>query len=200
MKVSDYAKNYYNTNNTYIKVEDLGQLIALSIKKLQWAAKPSEIFLNKHNHDLIFNDTVPNYPRDMILLNNLYHAMRRGLQKYIQMPAQMNDSSQIVFNKPIVKAYIFYIATLFYYQMPQKDSIRRNYSIKLYKIANSTLVVDFENFYTRYILKVKNWYMTESNNLGNDVSQKSLDNYFAVFATELGINLNGAIPFSSKAM
>jgi len=199
MKIPDYAKNYFNTNNTYISVTELGQTIALSMKKLQWAAKPSEIFLNKINHDQIFIDTVPNSTRDIILLHNMYRASKRALQNYLKKPAHLNDSSQVIFSKPIVRAYVYYIALLFYYQMPQKESIRRDYSIKLFKIANPNLVADIENVYTRYIAKIKSWYLDESNRLDSELSSKRLDKFFSSLLTELGINPNGAIPFTAKA-
>jgi len=199
MKIPDYAKNYFNTNNTYISVTELGQTIALSMKKLQWAAKPSEIFLNKINHDQIFIDTVPNSSRDIILLHNMYRASKRALQNYLKKPAHLNDSSQVIFSKPIVRAYVYYIALLFYYQMPQKESIRRDYSIKLFKIANPNLVADIENVYTRYIAKIKSWYLDESNRLDSELSSKRLDKFFSSLLTELGINPNGAIPFTAKA-
>lgn len=54
MRNAENAKYYPATNGTYIKVVDLGQVIALSRHNLQWAAKPSEIFLNKQNHEKIF--------------------------------------------------------------------------------------------------------------------------------------------------
>jgi hypothetical protein len=47
MKNAERAKHYYATRGAYIKVMDLGQVIALSRNNIQWAAKPSEIFLNR---------------------------------------------------------------------------------------------------------------------------------------------------------
>ena len=51
MKNADNAKYFPNTNGTFIKVVDLAQVIALAKNNIQWAAKPSDIFLNKLNHD-----------------------------------------------------------------------------------------------------------------------------------------------------
>ncbi len=200
MKISDIAKNYYSTNNTYITITNLGQIIAVSANKLQWAAKPSDIFLNKQNHDSIFSDSIPNYPRDIILLHNLYKAMKRSLSNYKKMPSHLNDSTQYVFTKQILNAHVFHVTMLYYYQVRQKDSIRREYSNKLLKIANPTLVSDIENFYTKNLTKVRTWYIGESNNLTEDVSHKKLDGYFSQLLIELGVDINGLIPFSAKTI
>jgi len=74
MKNSENAKHYWATNGTYIKVVDLGQVVALSKQNLQWAAKPSEIFLNKENHDRIFDRSITRYPRDTVFVSNLFKA------------------------------------------------------------------------------------------------------------------------------
>jgi hypothetical protein len=201
MKIADYAKNYFNTNNSFITVMELGQIIALSARKLQWAAKPSEIFVNKTNHDSIFLDTIPNFSRDIVLLQNLYRAIKRALYNYLKKPAHLNDTSQIIFSKQIVKAYVYYVALIYYYQMPQKESIRRDYSQKLYKIASPTLVADIESFYIKYIAKIKSWYLDESNHLDNDLSSKKLDKFFTALLIELGINTtNKIMPFTSNAI
>ncbi|HEY1255036.1 MAG TPA: AIPR family protein [Terracidiphilus sp.] len=82
LKNSDSAKHYLNTNGTYIKVVDLAQVIALSRPQLlQWAAKPSEIFANKENHERVFDRSIPRYPRDMVFVSNIFKAMKRGLNK-----------------------------------------------------------------------------------------------------------------------
>lgn len=180
-------------------LSELGQIIALSTRKLQWAAKPSEIFTNKANHDQIFIEIIPNFSRDIVLLQNLYHAIKRSLYNYLKKPAHLNDTSQIIFSKPIVKAYVYYVALLYYYQMPQKESIRHDYSLKLFKIANPTLVSDIESFYLKYIAKIKNWYLEESNRLDSDLSSKKLDVFFTSLLIELGIDTtNSVMPFSSN--
>ncbi len=201
MKIADYAKNYYNTNNSYITVTELGQIIALTTRKLQWAAKPSEIFINKINHDSIFNDTIQNFSRDIVLLQNLYRAIKRALYNYLKKPAHLNDTSQIIFSKPIVKAYVYHVAIIYYYQMPQKESIRHDYSQKLFKIASPTLVSDVESFYLKCIAKIKSWYVEESKGLDNDLSSKKLDKYFTSLLIELGIDANSSLmPFTSNSI
>jgi hypothetical protein len=200
MKIGDFAKYYYNTNNTYITIAGLGQIIAVSTNKLQWAAKHSDIFLNKQNHDSIFIDSVPNYPRDIIFLHNLFKAMRRSLTNYKNMPSHLNDSTQYVFTKQMVNMHVYHMTMLFYYQVRQKDSIRKDYSTKLLKIANPTLVSDIENFFTKNLTKVRIWYVEESNNLSDDVSHKKLDSYFSQLLIEIGIDMNGLIPFSAKTI
>src|SRR5208337_4060561 len=76
MKNLDSVKYYPNTNGAYIKVLDLAQVIALSRRDLQAAAKPSEIFANKENHDRIFDKSIPRYPRDMVFVSNTFRAMK----------------------------------------------------------------------------------------------------------------------------
>ena len=51
-EVSKY-KQYFHICARY------GQIVCLSRRNLQWAAKPSEIFLNKKSHDSVFSSNAP---------------------------------------------------------------------------------------------------------------------------------------------
>jgi len=200
MKTTENAKHYFNTNGTYINIVDLGQTIALSRQLLQWAAKSSEIFLNKGNHDKIFDGQVPKYGRDAIFVSNLYKAAKRGLNKYLELPVHANSNAPIIFRKQIVRAHVFYLALLHFYQHANRESARANFCVSLCKKAAPTLVDEVQGFYQKIITKIKNWYTEESKDLTVEVSRKKLDGYFANLATELGIDVEGNIPFTEAAI
>jgi hypothetical protein len=202
MKVADNAQHYWATNGTYIKVVDLAQLIALARNNLQWAAKPSEIFLNKVNHDKIFDRNVPRYMHDMVFASNLFKAMKRGLNNYLGTPAYAGDGrAWEVFRKPIVRMHVFYITLLHYYQSDKCRDIRGDFSRKLNKIAAPSLTTDVETFYRHSIAKIRSWYMTESKNLTQEVSNRKLDSFFERLAIDLGVEaVDGLIPFSPTSI
>lgn len=200
MKKAESAKDYFNTNNAHITVMDLGQLIAFAKGKLQWAAKPSEIFLNKTNHDAIFDVSIENYAQDMVVMHNIFKALKRGLQHYLQKPAHSDDHSQRIFSKPIVRAHVYYIGLLHYYRHPSKENIRIDASQRLHRIANSSLVDDTLVTYQKYISKFKNRYLTDSKQMEQDVSNKKLDAITKDILSELGIGQIDSLPFSESAI
>jgi hypothetical protein len=124
MKNADNAKHYDNTGTAYVKVLDLGQIIALSRQNLQWAAKPSEIFLNTENHKKIFDQQIPKQARDIVFVSNLYKATKRALKNYLELPAHANSSAPMIFAKQIVRAHVFYVALLHFYQSANRHSAR----------------------------------------------------------------------------
>ena len=129
-----------------LMIETVGQLIALARGNYQWTAKPSEIYINKQNHDSIFTKDIPNYGKDIVFCSNLFKAAKRGLTKYLELQVHNNEVTWNIFNKPIVKAYVYRTALLYYYQKYNHD---RKYSDWLYKIASPTLVADFEKIYSK---------------------------------------------------
>lgn len=201
MKNTDNAKYYSNTNGTYSKVVDLGQIIALSRGELDWAAKPSEIFLNKENHDKIFDSSIPKYPRDIIFVSNLYKAMKRGLNTYLELPTHANSYAPIIFKKSIIRAHVYYLALLYFYQNDNKWSARADFSIKLLKIASPKLVDDLQSFYQKVVSKTKNWYTEDSKNLTVEISKRRRQEFFGTLGNELGIDdSEGSKPFSTKSI
>ena len=121
---ADKAKHYYNTNGTFIQVTDLGQVIALAMQNLSWAAKPADIFVNKDNHDKIFGRSLPRFTRDIVFVSNLYKAMKRGLNTYLELPVHANSNAPVIFKKPILRAHVFYLAQLHFYQNDRRQSAR----------------------------------------------------------------------------
>ena len=200
LKSTETAKHYYNTNGTHIEVVGLGQIIALSRRNLQWAARPSEIFVNKEKHDKIFDVAIPRYPRDAIFMWNLYKAMKRGLNKYLELPVHANSNAPVIFKKQIVRAHVFYLGMLHYYQNEGKRPIRADFSVSLYKRANPRLVDDLQGFYQRIITKIKAWYTEESQSLTNEIGNKKLDAFFGNLANDLGSDVEGALPFSDTSI
>jgi len=201
MKNADTAKHYPHTNGTSIAVERLGQIIALIRGQLSWGAKPSEIFLNKESHDKIFDRTAAKCPRDAVFCVNVHMASRRGLERYLWQPSYANSNALKIFVKPMIRAHLFRLAILYFYQHDGKDSERGEYSRDLLKKASKTLVEQMEGFYLKVVSKTKNWYLEESKNLEIDVSKKSMDSFFSGLETELGIDFNdGCVPFSAKSI
>lgn len=201
MKNSEIAKHYWNTNGTYLKVMDLGQVIALSRAQLQWAAKPSDIFANKQNHDDTFDRTIPRYPRDMIFVSNVFRAMKRGLNKYLEMPTHANSNAPVIFKKQIVRNQIYRLALLHFYQHDGRADARADFSTSLSKIANPRLIENVQSFYSRIVLKTRTWYTSESKDLTTEISKKKVDAFFDNLAIELGLDsIEGALPFSPTGL
>jgi hypothetical protein len=191
----DIAKNYSKTNQTFVDVETVGQLIALAKGNYQWTAKPSEIYINKQNHDSIFTTDIPNYGKDIVFCFNLFKAAKRGLKKYLELQVHNNEVTWNIFNKPIVKAYVYRTALLYYYQKGNHD---RKYADWLYKIASTTLVDEFEKIYSKFISKTKKFYLTEK---ASDVSSKKLTKFFNNLFIELGIDTDeGVMPFTTRTI
>lgn len=155
MRSAENAKHYPSTNGTYIKVVDLAQVIALARNNIAWSAKPSEIFLNKQNHDGIFDRSIPKYPRDMIYCSNLQKCIKRGLNNYLDLPTHANSNAPTIFKKPVVRNHVYRLALIYFYQNPNKETIRADYSKSLLKIAS--LADEMDTFFMKVVSKVKNW-------------------------------------------
>jgi len=191
----DIAKNYSKTNQTFLDVETVGQIIALARGNYQWTAKPSEIYINKQNHDSIFTKDIPNYGKDIVLCSNLFKAAKRGLSKYLELQTHNNELTWNIFNKPIVKAYVYRTALIYFYQKYNHDS---KYSDYLLKIASPTLVAEFEKIYSKFITKTKTFYLNEKT---GDVSSKKLTTFFDNQFIELGIDTDeGVMPFTNRTI
>ena len=191
----DIAKNYSKTNQTYLDVETVGQIISLARGNYQWTAKPSEIYINKQNHDSIFTKDIPNYGKDIVLCSNLFKAAKRGLSKYLEIQTHNNELTWNIFNKPIVKAYVYRTALIYFYQKYNHDS---KYSDYLLKIASTTLVAEFEKIYSKFITKTKTFYLNEKS---GDVSSKKLTTFFDNQFIELGIDTDeGVMPFTNRTI
>ena len=200
MQSIDVARQYTKTNNAFISIVDLGQVVALARRNLQWAAKPSEIFINKKNHDRIFDRNIAAHPYDIVWLWNLQKALRRGLENYLQMPTYQDERSFAVFRKPIVKAYLHYAGLAYFYQNPKKNDLRLEYSTWLSKKANPTLVQECETFYQKVVAKTKQWYLDESKGFRAKVSSKQMDGYLQTLCIELGLEVEiGPMPFDERA-
>jgi len=200
MKKPAIAKNYPYTNNTFVTVFDLGQLICLSRSKLQWAAKPSEIFLNKKNHDFVFDESIPGYARDIVLTSNVFKGIKRGLLNYLSRLTYSVDETSKIFSKPLVKTYIYYIALMHFYQDKNAAPLREDFSETLNKIAPPKLVTEFETFFPKVVTKTRKWYVSESNDFKNEVSNKKLDEFLKNISKELGVDLEGPTPFTKDSI
>jgi hypothetical protein len=191
----DSAKDFTKTNQTFLNIEAVGQIIVLAKGNYQWAAKPSLIYMNKVNHDSVFTEDIPKYSKDMVFCSNLFKAVKRGLSKYLDLQVHKNEITSNIFNKPIVKAYVYRTALLYYYQRSNHD---KKYADYLYKKASPTLVPEFEKIYSKFISKTKNFYLAEQ---ARDVSSKRLTAFFEDLFYELGIDIKkGAMPFTDRTI
>lgn len=200
IKSSDNAKHYFATNGTFIRVVDLAQIVALARRNLQWAAKPSEVFINKESHDKCFDKYAVRNPRDIVFAWNLYKALKRGLNKYLEVPAQANSNAPVIFKKPIVRAHVYSLGLPHFYQSEIRRSARCEFSSSLHKIANPRLVDEVQVFYRTVVTKIRNWYTDESKGLAVEVAKKRMDVYFTTLGTELGIDEDGASPFTERTI
>jgi hypothetical protein len=200
MKRTETAKNYPFTNGTYIRVVDLAQIVALARGSFPWAAKPSDVFINKESHDKCFDKFVGRDPHDIIFCWNLHKALKRGLNKYLEIPAHANSNAPLIFRKPSIRAHVYSLGLLHFYQNDNRKNARQASSTSLHKIANQKLVEEVQTFCQKIVTKVKNWYTDESNDLTREISKTRVDAYFANLAVELGIDTGGARPFTSSAL
>ncbi len=202
MKNADNAKHYGPTNGTFVRVTDLAQLIALARRNIAWAAKPSEVFVDKESHDKCFDRYVARNPRDIIFVWNLYKALRRGLNKYLDLPTHVNSAAPAVFKKQTVRAHTYSLALLHFYQSPNRKDVRAGHSSVLSKKANATLVDEAQKvFYQRTVTRIRDWYVQQSKEFEVEVSKKKLDEFFLVtLAGEIGVDHEGACPFSATAI
>jgi hypothetical protein len=202
MKNVERAQQYQNTNATYIKVVELGQVVALSKAELQLAAKPSEIFLNKENHEKIFDRSVAAYPRDIVFASNSFKALKRALNTYLEKPRYNDDAhASKVFVKPIVRAHIYQIALKYGYEQALRWDVWREFSTMLNKKAAATLTSRFEGMYQKFIARTKTWYVDQSHGLEREVSNRALRSFFDTIATDLGISLEeGPTPFGAASL
>lgn len=199
MKKTDNVRFYHSTNSTYIKVVDLGQTIALAKGYLQWAAKPSEIFQKRENHDKIFDKTIPRYPKDIVFISNLFKALKRGLNNYLEIPTHANGNTAKIFKKQIIRANVYRLGILHFYQSDGRSVARTDFSALLNKNASPRLVDETEAFYQRLVTKIRNWYSQESKDLTLEVSSKKTEAFFTLLASEVGIETSDCVmPFSPR--
>lgn len=193
------ASAYFNTNGAFVKVETLGQLVCMARWNAAWSAKPSEIFLNVSNHKKVFDKEITRHPRDIVFLHNLLKSVKTGLNRYLEIPAHANDYTQRIYKKPMIRAYAYCLAMRYYYQKKEKAQIRSDYSVKLLKIASPSLNEELQSFYMKIVTRIKGWYLEQSKNLTLDISQRKLEAFMYSLQVELGIDVDGPLPFSGTA-
>jgi hypothetical protein len=200
MRNAEVAKYYHATNGTSIKVVDLAQVIALARGERAWAAKTSEIFLNKASHDKIFDRTVATYTNDAIFALNLFRSLKRALNKYLELPAHANSNAPLIFKRQTVRMYVYQLAILWFYQRKDRRQARIDFASSLLKIASPRLVDDAQLFFQKIVTRIKNWYVGESKDFTIEVSARKMDAFFTSLATELGVDFDGPTPFTDRGI
>ncbi len=133
--------------------------------------------------------------------SELFKAVRRGLNNYLELPTHANGHTPLIFKKPIVRAHVYYLALLYFYQKDSKRWVRADFSRALNKIASPRLVEESKSFYQKVVTRVKNWYLDASKNLSVEISKKSMDRFFVDVTTEIGIDAEaGPVPFTATSI
>jgi hypothetical protein len=193
------AAKYANTNGTVIEVLALAQHIALCRGQLSLAAKPSEIFGNKEQHDAIFNAAIPQHPQDIVWAANCHKAAKRALQNYLKLAKyQESEAAERVFSKPIVRSAAHYLCMLSFAQ--KKLAISGSFAQKLNKKAPAILVAEAESFYRFVVAKILTWYEDESNGLQREVTIRKVERMIVDRAGESGLEPNGPMPLTERHM
>ncbi len=196
---------YYNCKpNAFVKVEELAKITCLSKKELDWlqlAAKPSNIFINNDTHNKVFDEDIPKYQKDIVLLMNILKSCNRAYSLKVDNPKLIIDEFKI-FKKPIVKTYFQWIAFLFYYNKERKEI--REFSKTLYKNANTRLVQLFEKLYKKIAIKFKEFYLNELNiaQKQKGIDSKIIERYVTeTLLIEIGINIKDCIfPMTEQSL
>jgi hypothetical protein len=135
----------------------------------------------------------------MVFCSNLQKCIKRGLNNYLDLPTHANSNAPTIFRKPIVRNHVSRLALLYFYQNPNKESVRAEYSKNLLKIAS--MADEMETFFMKVVSKIKNWYTAESKDLTVDVSKKNMEIYFKILETELAIESeDGPVPFGTRSI
>lgn len=199
MKYADNLNRYYNTNGTKITVEELGQLIALCRRRLQLAAKPSDVFASKQEHDDVFDWSIPErHVRDAIWSFNALKAVKKGLKNFLQSPTYDNDTTHGIFVKPLVRNTLYYAALMHLYQ--KRQDMAADYGYRLNKKAPQGLIQEAESFYRKVVSKTKQWYLAESQQLRVEVSWKKLDGFLDQLSHDAGLDAEGIMPFTKDCL
>jgi hypothetical protein len=191
-------QTYRNTNRTYVLVVPLGQVICLSRRQWQLAAKPSEVFVNKEKHDSVFTKDLPESPHDIIWAYNAHKAAKRALQNYLSQPTLDNEQTHRIFKKPIVLQSMHFIAMMDLYQ--RRRDVGAKFIFSLNKIAAPTLVNEAEVCYRSVVKKTKEFYLAESKNLEVEVSAKKMEGFLMTLCTQVGLDFEGPMPFTKEAI
>jgi len=200
MSKTENVQAYFNTGTgAYVGVTYLGQLICISRKNIQWAAKPSEIFLNKKNHDNIFDQSIPKYAKDIVLVSNLFKAIKRNVSTITE--GEKNPFWVRQFKKPLIKTYIYYIALLKLYQSEKTEmvALKDDYQKTLYKFAQPKLVTAAEPTVNQIIYKFKAQYPEITKGSISELSSKELDRFLSEISIALGIDIKDRIPFTTTS-
>ncbi len=190
-KTSVHAK-YQNTNDTFIDLETLGQIIAICKEEHQLSAKPSLIFVTKEQHDKIFDDTIHLYPRDILYTFNLFKAVKRAIDNSVT-ETYADQENVDLFKKPIVRAHLWWILMLYAYQRP--DVFEK--ASKLVNKKAQDFLTSIQSFATRKLIReIKQFYRAKQGVKG-DVHTSELTPFFKDLAVRNKIDLK-MVPFSSK--
>jgi len=190
----------------HIKVEELAKLICLGKKKLQWVAKPSDVFTKKKNHDEVFVNEIPKFYKDIILTSNISKAIKRSITKVAKnnyMYKAFSNEQYVManlLNRPIINAYLQYLGLAYFYQNKSFMNLREEYAGMLWKAARPNLDELFEKFYPKIIIKLVEWYTNEYKSPALEIGSEKLEEFINKLSIEENIDLkNGRMPFTDKS-
>lgn len=151
-KETEVLQEYPNTNDAAITIPDLAGIIALCRGEMKWAAKFSEIFSDRKNHDSIFSESIIGDLKHAVLLSNLSKAARRALSKLFREDERAVRNRHLL-DKPSTRVHFWRLALLFGYQK-MDDELKEKFSKKLNRTAPPTLVEEIGEWYTSILSKV----------------------------------------------
>jgi len=131
---------------------------------------------------------------------NLFKSLKRELNKYLELPTHANSNAPLIFKKQMVRMYVYQLAILWFYQRKDRRPARVDFSSSLLKIASPRLVDDAQVFFQKIVTRIKTWYTQESKDFTVEITSRKMDAFFTSLATELGVDFDGAAPFTPRSI
>lgn len=189
---------YPGTHGTYVEVLGLGQGIVLCRGQLSLAAKPSEIFSSKERHDAVFSADLPGRVSDIIWTFNAMKALKRSLIQYLHQATHSDETSQNVFNRPVIRHALNQIGMLDLVQ--KRREFHEQFTKRLYKRASPSLVDALQPVWRKSVAKMKRFCAEETDGPNGEVTSERLEAFVHELASDQGLSPAGAMPFTSQSV
>ena len=190
----DILFEYENTNDTSISIPNLATAVALCRGELELAAKNSDIFMNRVNHDAIFNSLIVSNSSSIVLIINLLKAVQRAVNN-VARDAEFEVS---LLRAPQARVHLWRLGVLSALQMSDlKD--RDKYSKTLFKSAIKNLVTEVSPMVEKIMRKAVAEIKKSNKSTGREITKAVREKIFKDIATNNRINLKEHPFNSSKA-
>ena len=177
----DIMSDYPKTKMNFVRIPELGQVIAICRNLTQLSAKPAEIFSTTDVHRSIFNDTLLNNSSNYVYALNSFRALKSSLDKY----QRENEVYQVtIFKRPIIRMHIFYLGMLHMFQ--KREAMEPHARDQLQKKALTHLNDEASTYYRKIMRKTKTYFM-QFEDENKEVPQKAREKFFKDLQIELGL-------------